>query len=105
MEVRLFLEDICCDLCRFQHVSEDGLGPEEVRIRQEVDLGIPGAFADIQVRVPGAKPYFVEVKWGYDAEQIIEHIARKYGVLTPVSQQAAKVILIADTAAHPGWLN
>src|SRR5690348_635867 len=72
LETRLFLEEICCDLCRFQHSAEDGVAPEDVRIRQEVSLGAPGAFADIQVRVPGSRPYFIEVKWGYEAEQLVE---------------------------------
>ena len=46
-ELRLFLEETCCNLCRFQHVNEEKIAPESVRIDQEVYLGIPGAFADI----------------------------------------------------------
>ena len=103
LETRLFLEEICCDLCRFQHAAENGIAPEDVRIRQEVDLGIPGAFADIQVQVPGSRPYFIEVKWGYDAEQLVELIARKYSASTPVLREAAKLILLADTDAYAGW--
>lgn len=103
LETRLFLEEICCDLCRFQHSSEDGVAPEDVRIRQEVDLGIPGAYADIQVRVPGSRPYFIEVKWGYEADQLVDLISRKYGALTPATQEASKLILMLDTNGYRGW--
>ena len=103
LETRLFLEEICCDLCRFQHSAEDGVAPEDVRIRQEVSLGAPGAFADIQVRVPGSRPYFIEVKWGYEAEQLVEVMTRKYGALTPASREASKLILMLDTKCYDGW--
>jgi len=58
-ELRLFLEEICCDLCRFQHAEQGSIQPEDIRINQEVYLGIAGAFADIEVKAPGAAPYFV----------------------------------------------
>ena len=103
LETRLFLEEICCDLCRFQHSAEDGVAPEDIRIRQEVDLGVPGAFADIQVHVPGCRPYFIEVKWGYDEEQLVELMARKYSASTPVVREANKLILLVDTDAYEGW--
>jgi Adenylate and Guanylate cyclase catalytic domain len=52
-ELRLFIEEIVCNICRFMHVARDGLAPESVRIRQEVQVGPPHAFADIVVEVPG----------------------------------------------------
>ena len=60
-ELRLYLEDLCCDLCRFEHVAE-GVPPQHIRIRQDVDLGISGAFADASICFPGERPYFLEVK-------------------------------------------
>ena len=51
--LRLFVEEICCELCRFQHVVEDGISPEAVQINREVRLDAPNEFADIQVRAPG----------------------------------------------------
>ena len=51
-ELRLFLEELVCDLCRFTHVAELGIKPQEVRIRQEVSVGSPDAFADIFIEVP-----------------------------------------------------
>jgi adenylate cyclase len=60
-ELRLFIEEMVCNICRFTHVSRDGLAPEAVRIRQEVQVGLPNAFADIVVEVPGLTRYIVEV--------------------------------------------
>jgi hypothetical protein len=64
-ELRLFLEELVCNICRFIHVAENGVTPQNVWIRQEVNLGAPNAFADIFVRVPGHSSYFVEVDYGY----------------------------------------
>lgn len=102
-ELRLFLEEICCDLCRFQHVAQDGLQPEEIRINQEVYLGVPGAFADIRVKVPDAAPYFVEIKYGYPADKIIKHLSRKYGTPTDANQDASKVVLVIDSQGYENW--
>ena len=102
-ELRLFVEEICCDLCRFQHVVGDGQPPEDVRISQEVSLGPPGAFADIRVTVRGTAPYFVEVKYGYPRETIVRHLKHKYGVATTVTQNASKVVLVVDGRTHHDW--
>ena len=61
VELRLFIEELACNICRFMHVSQDGVEPQSVRIKQEVQLGTPNAFADIVVRAPGMAPYIVEV--------------------------------------------
>ena len=74
-----------------------------MHIQQEVFLGVAGAFADIRVSVPGAPPYFVEVKYGYPAEKIVAHLVRKYGPSTPGGGSAAKLVLVVDTARTPGW--
>jgi class 3 adenylate cyclase len=71
--------------------------PEVLSINQEVDLGIPGAFADIRVMLPNAKPYFVEVKYGYPRETIVAHLGRKYGHESPLAAEASKVILVVDS--------
>jgi class 3 adenylate cyclase len=102
-ELRLFIEELCCTLCRFQHMDEDRLAPGDICINQEVYLGSPGAFADIRVKVPGAAPYFVEVKFGYPARKIINHLRRKYGQPAPGLEQAAKLVLVADTQQYPDW--
>lgn len=102
-ELRLFLEEICCDLCRFQHVRESGVRQEDVRINQEVYLGTPGAFADIQVRAPGAAPYFVEIKYGYPPDKVIRHLRRKYGTRTQLNGNASKLILVIDAGCCENW--
>lgn len=102
-ELRLFLEEVCCDLCRFQHIAQDDLRPEDIRINQEVYLGTPGAFADIRVKVPGAAPYFVEIKYGYTPDKIIRHLRRKYGTPTEANEDASKLILVVDSAAYRNW--
>ena len=96
-ELRLFVEEICYSLCRFQHVVQEGRAPEDVRIGQEVALGTPGAFADIRVSVRGAPAYFLEVKYGYPRDIIVRHMKRKYGSATAVTRQASKVVLVVDT--------
>jgi class 3 adenylate cyclase len=101
MELRLFMEDLCCDLCRFQHLAE-GLPPEHIRIRQDFDLGLPGAFADIRVTIPDARPYFVEVKWAQDCEEVVERVAAKYSTLTPATRDAAKVIVVSGAPECEG---
>src|SRR5688572_8901146 len=95
-ELRLFLEEICCNLCRFGHVRQDSCGPERVRIDQEVFLGTPGAFADIRVQAPGIAPYFVEVKFGYTPDRVVRTLARKYGKDSKAQADAARVVLVYD---------
>lgn len=102
-ELRLFLKEVCCDLCRFQHLAQGDLGPEDIHINQEVYLSTPGAFADIRVMVPGATPYFVEIKYGYPPDKIIRHLRRKYGTPTHATADASKLILVADSAGYTNW--
>jgi class 3 adenylate cyclase len=102
-ELRLFLEEICCDLCRFQHVTQNNVRPEDVRINQEVYLGTPGAFADIQVKVVGAAPYFVEIKYGYPPDKVIKHLRRKYGTRTEANAGASKLVLVIDSNCYDDW--
>jgi class 3 adenylate cyclase len=111
-ELRLFLEELCCNLLRFQHAQEDGVDPERVRIRQEVYLGRPGAFADIRVAPPGERPYFVEIKFGYPPDRLVSHLGRKYGPDAPAGAEADKLVLVVEReedveprlreALHPG---
>jgi hypothetical protein len=78
-QLRLLLEELCCDLVRFAHVCSEGLAPESIAVDREVYMGTPGAFADIRVQPTGRRPYFVEVKFGYPDDVLAHHLARKYG--------------------------
>ena len=102
-ELRLFLEELVCNVCRFVHVAEQGISPQELRIRQEVSLGIPNAFSDILIRVPNHSSYFVEVDYGYSTARIIESIQRKYSKRLPLFEEISKLILVVDRHNHPDW--
>jgi hypothetical protein len=102
-QMRLFLEEICCEVCRFRHVEQDKVPPDCVQTSREVDLGQPGAFADIQVEPAGLPPYFVEIKYGYAADRMLTHLARKYSSDTPLLRQACKLVLLVDTTSFDDW--
>jgi len=102
-ELRLLLEELCCDLCRFEHVTKDGLAPEAVRIDREYWLGTSGVFADIRVAPANQLPYFVEVKFGYTADMLVRHLARKYNSQAGEKPNASKVVLVVDRANHANW--
>ena len=102
-ELRLLLEELCCDLCRFEHVTRDGLAPEAVRVDREYWLGSPGAFADIRVAPAGQPPYFVEVKFGYTSDMLVRHLARKFASLASTTPPARKVVLVVDRGDRVGW--
>jgi adenylate cyclase len=103
VELRLFLEELCCNLCRFLHIHGGKWGEETVRIDQEVSMGVPGGFADIRIWPPGEAPYFVEVKFGYSPRRIVRSLARKYGPEVPKARAASKVVLVVDASEHPDW--
>jgi hypothetical protein len=101
VELRLFIEELACSICRFMHVSQDGVEPQSVRIKQEVQLGTPNAFADIVVRAPGVAGYIVEVDYGYSLERIAESLSRKYQRELGWFKSISKLILIFDLTTIP----
>jgi class 3 adenylate cyclase len=102
-QLRLFLEEICCEICRFRVVGHHDLGAEGVQISREVDLGVPGAFADVVVRSPGRPPFFVEVKYGYASDRMVEHFTRKYQLPSPSVPDADRIIVVVDRAERSDW--
>ena len=60
--VRLLIEQVCCDLCRFKYAREQGVRIEAVKIDREFFLYKPGCFADSRVGPGPAAPFVVEVK-------------------------------------------
>ena len=101
-ELRLFLEEICCNLCRFRHAADDGVAPHEIRITQESHLGTPDVFADIRVKVKDRPPYFIEVKYGYTPKQIVGSLTRKYGPGTNLGG-ASKIVVLIDRDMQASW--
>ncbi|HEY3356260.1 MAG TPA: adenylate/guanylate cyclase domain-containing protein [Polyangia bacterium] len=102
-QLRLFLEEICCEICRFRHVELEKVPPDAVQVSREVDLGLPGSFADIVVEAAGLSPYIVEVKYGYPADRMIQHLTRKYAATAPGLPGARKLVLVVDSARLPEW--
>ncbi len=99
----LLLEELCCDLCRFEHIVADGFLPENILITREYYLGAPGVFADVRVAPSDLPPYFVEIKYGYSSDAVIKHLRRKYKNVTALSQHGSKLILVIDTAKRSDW--
>jgi class 3 adenylate cyclase len=79
-ELRLFLEELCCTLCRLNHMVDEGLAPEAVYIAREVQLSPLSEFADIVVTPSGKPAYFVEIKYGLPLEETVRSVRRKYAV-------------------------
>lgn len=102
-ELRLLLEDLCCDLCRFEHLQHDGISPEHVLIDREFNLGTPGAFADIYVRPAGKRPYCIEVDYGYSRQTMLQSLKRKYAQDIPLVRECAKVIVVVDAEERSDW--
>ncbi|QEL21075.1 adenylate/guanylate cyclase domain-containing protein [Limnoglobus roseus] len=102
-QLRLLLEELCCELCRFEHATRDHRHAQRVRIDREYYLGIPGAFADIRVAPVESAPYLIEVKFGYSADKLVRHLKRKFSAATPALANATKVVLVVDAAGHENW--
>lgn len=102
-ELRLFLEEICCNIARFHHAETDGARPQDVRVTQEASLGNADEFADIKVEAPGRPPYFMEVKFGYPPERVYASVMRKYGLNAPPLPTGVKVVLVVDAHRHADW--
>lgn len=102
-QLRLFLEEVCAEICRFHAIRESGAQPGDVEVAREVDLGLPGAFADVVVRTPGQPGYIVEVKYGYAADRMVQHLARKYQVPSPTLPDASRLVLVVDAIDRADW--
>ena len=99
-QLRLFLEELCCEVCRFQMVGHHDLATEKLEIVREVDLGVPGAFADVIVRPHNQPPFFLEVKYGYASDRMVEHFTRKFQHPSPTEPEANRVVLVIDRAGR-----
>jgi adenylate cyclase len=102
-QLRLFLEEICCEICRFRHVEIDKVPPDAVSIAREVDLEVDGGFADIVVEPRGLPPYIVEVKYGYAGDRMVQHLARKYAASDGPMARARRLVLVLDQRQYPDW--
>lgn len=99
-ELRLLLEEVCADLCRFEQTIALGLRPEAMKVDREASLGPPGTFADIRVQLQGQPARFIEVNFGYTDEALLKSLARKYSTPTDVTKAANGVVLVVDETAR-----
>jgi class 3 adenylate cyclase len=93
-QLRLLLEELCCELCRFEHASPQSFEPKDIRIEREYYLGKPGAYADIRVAPASSSPYVVEVKFGYSPDLLLRSLRRKYAEPSPAIDGLSKVVLV-----------
>jgi len=102
-QLRLLLEELCSDLCRFSQVSDHNLRPEDICIEREYYLGKPGAYCDIYVKPKDLAPYVVEIKFGYSPDILLNHLRRKYRETCQALNGATKLILVIDSEKHKDW--
>lgn len=93
-ELRLFIEDVCCDftLCDEVIAKERPLG--SVRIDREFPLG-PECFADIRIAAVGEPVRFVEVKVGCSSAAIVKRLRQKYGTVG-AGARGGRLVVILD---------
>jgi adenylate cyclase len=102
-ELRLFVEDICSDLSLFKHVVEVRDQEGGCRIDREFHLGVMSSYADIRVSPAGAPHYFIEVKFGYSRERLLETLRRKYAGDSEEIRSASTLILVVDKGNIRKW--
>jgi class 3 adenylate cyclase len=100
-EIRLFLEEICCEIARARHMEQDGLNADAIAIHREVALG-QDRFADIVVTAQGRAPYAIEVKVGHGEADLVAKLTRKYGP-SPVRPDLACVVVLIRRDDFPSW--
>ncbi len=102
VQTQLFVEEICCELARFHHVSEHGLEPEDVRVTRELALGGGDRYADIHV-APGGRPsYFIEVSLGMGARRLVRDLALKYAERERLPTDAEKLYVLTSLEPPTG---
>lgn len=94
-QIRLLIEELCCDLSRFEQARDHGIAMEDVRVDREFYL-TDDCFADIRVAPGSTPPYFLEVKFGYDSEKLLSRVRAKYGQ-TSDKRTATRLIVVLDT--------
>ena len=99
-ELRLFLEELCCELFRFLHMAEADLPPEALRIEREYPLAPSGPYADVHVCTApthhGPAPYFIEIKFAVPDDEVLSRLRLKYGRTLPGHSPATRLIVVLD---------
>ncbi|HWA28352.1 MAG TPA: adenylate/guanylate cyclase domain-containing protein [Lacunisphaera sp.] len=105
VELRLLLEEVCADLCRFEQTIAQGRSADAINITREANVGHPGCFADILIQPHGQPAKFVEVNFGYTNEALLKSLKRKFHTPTPVTRSADAVVLVVDEAGRTDYAN
>ena len=99
-QVMLFLEEICCDLCKYRHVVEENYPADLVKVHREVQITSESErFGDIRVYVKSNDEpisYFLEVDYGYQLEKIIGTITYKYGLDNNIDPLCTKLVILTS---------
>ncbi len=103
LELRLLLEEVCADLCRFELAITKGISPGHIRIDREAYLGCPGVFADMRVQPQEQPAFFMEVKFGYSDEALLKSLQRKYQTPSAQTQSAKGVVLVVNVLNRTEW--
>ena len=99
-QLRIFLEEVCAELCRFRHVAEDGVAPESIKINREVAVS-PGSFVDILVEPPDKPTYAMEVKFGYPLDVMVRNLAKKYGEGVDTMTRIKRLVILLRASDYP----
>lgn len=101
-QLRVFLEEICCDLFRLSEI-EKGIASDAVSISREAMIGEPGRFADIRIEAANQPVYFAEIKLGYPQHRLVPSIAETYGSPSPAFAGADRLILVIKCSDYDDW--
>lgn len=96
-QLRLLLEELCSELCWFEHAANDGSNATTVRIDREYPLDAPGAFADIRVVPADSAPYLVEIKFGRPEGVVLQRLKRKYAEPGPALAGVSRIVVVVDS--------
>lgn len=99
-QVMLFLEEICCDLCKYRHIVEEAYPASVVKVHREVQISPDSErFGDVRVYIKkdtGRESYFLEVVYGYHPEKIVGTVAYKYGKGVNIDSICNKLIILTS---------
>src|SRR4051794_38264166 len=102
-QLRLLLEELCCEICRFAYRDQPGVTPDGVRVEREYFLGKPKTYADVLVAPQSSETFIIEVKFGYSSETLQKHLRRKYADITPSLADVKRIVLVVDTIGRSDW--
>jgi adenylate cyclase len=100
--LRIYLEEVCAELCRFRYMADGGQAPDAVRIQREVAVG-PGAFIDILVEPPDSPSYAVEIKFGYPPDVMVDHLGTKFSERAGAAANIERLVILVRLSDYPDW--